>query len=569
MIEGRIKQAIIESLHSLSIEVDDVHLEFPTDISFGDVSTNIAMVLSQKTGKNPRDLAEELESEINNIKPEEVEKIEVAGPGFINFFYTRKFFTDLLKDINADSKNFGRSDHREGEKVIIEYTDPNPFKEFHIGHLMPNVIGESLSRLTEFSGARVKRASYQGDVGMHVAKAVWGMTQDDGNFPAESDSLKSKIEFLGNAYAFGSRAYEESEEARAAIVRINKEIYEKSNEEINNLYETGRRWSLEDFERIYDLLGTKFDLYFFESEVAEKGKEVVLSGLDQGVFSESDGAIVFKGEDHGLHTRVFVNSEGLPTYEAKELALAKEKHERYPYDSSVVVTGNEINEYFKVLLVAMEKIFPELAKKTRHISHNILRLPEGKMSSRKGNIISGEDLVMKAVNRSIEKMKEEYSEETREEIARDVGVAAIKYTILKQAIGKEVTFDMEQSLSFEGDSGPYLQYSTVRARSVIEKACSEGIEPSFENAPESIYPLERLLKRFPDVVLRAEKENAPHYVVTYLIEIAGEFNAFYAQEKIADPNDEYSPYKLALTKGFIAAMENGLYILGIRVPEKM
>lgn len=566
MVQEKIKSTLAKALDTLSIEYQGIELEFPADFSHGDFSSNIAMVVAKSAGKNPRALAEELVAEIEKDKPVEIDSVEIAGPGFINFTLSREFLAGELGKIDD---RFGHNSSQEGKRIIIEYTDPNPFKEFHIGHLMPNVIGESISRILEFTGAEVKRANYQGDVGMHVAKAVWGMTQNDGSFPAESDSLKLKVEFLGNAYAFGAQAFEESDEARRAITRINAEVYERNNEEVNNLYDTGRRWSLENFERIYEMLGTKFDYYFFESEVANAGKEVVLAGLEKGIFNKSDGAVVFPGEDYGLHTRVFINSEGLPTYEAKELALAYEKNERYPYDSSIVVTGNEINAYFKVLLSAMEQVFPELAKKTKHIGHGMLRLPEGKMSSRKGNVISGESLVNEAVSRSLEKMQGEYSESEKEAVALDVGVAAVKYAILKQAIGKDVVFDLEKSLSFEGDSGPYLQYSAVRAESVLARGLAAGIVPSIENAPDSLYLLERLLQRFPAVMSRAQDELSPHHLVGYLTEIAGEFNSFYATEKIADPDDEFSPYKLALTKGFRVVMESGLYALGIRIPNRM
>lgn len=568
-MEERLRNIIQSALEKLSIAIDKIELEFPADISFGDFSTNIAMVAAKQVNKAPRLLAEEIANEIRDSNPNELESVEVAGPGFINFHFKRSFLADSLQNAIERNERFGFNNSHEGERVIFEYTDPNPFKEFHIGHLMPNVIGESLSRIFEFSGAEVKRANYQGDVGMHVAKAVWGMTQNDGSFPAESDSLKLKMEFVGNAYAFGSQAFEESEDARRAITRINSEIYARNNEEVNNLYDTGRRWSLENFERIYALLGTKFDFYFFESEVAEAGKKAVQAGLEKGVFKESEGAVIYPGEDHGLHTRVFINSEGLPTYEAKELALAKEKENRYPYDLSIVVTGNEINAYFKVLLSAMGQVYPELAEKTKHIGHGMLRFAEGKMSSRTGNIISGESLINDAISRSLEKMRPEYTEEEKESIALDVGVAAIKYSILRQAVGRNVIFDLERALSFEGDSGPYLQYSTVRAISVLERAKSEGLEPSTKDPFEKVYSLERLLLRFPMIIARAQEELAPHHLVGYLTEIAGEFNSFYAQEKIVDKEDKASPYKLALVQGFVTVMRNGLYALGIRIPEKM
>lgn len=572
MIEETLRRLLEEALSELSLSLRaDIELEFPTDMSHGDYSTNIAMVLAKEAGENPRALAERIAEVLRSSTTREIESVDVAGPGFINFSLSQDFFTSMLSEIEGRGEVFGNTGAHIGQKVLVEYTDPNPFKEFHIGHLMSNTIGESLSRLFEFSGAEVRRANYQGDVGLHVAKALWGMSQDDGNFPAESDSLELKIEFVGNAYTFGSTAYEESEEAKSAIHRINKEVYEKNNEQTNNLYEAGRRWSLEKFEEIYKVLGTAFDFYFFESQTEELGRKLVEEYLKKGVFEESDGAVVFEAEkyDPKLHTRVFITSEGVPTYEAKDLPLSRLKFDAYPFDLSFIITAVEQKEYFKVVFKALEQIDPELAEKTEHISHGMLMLPGGKMSSRKGSVITGESLLEDAIKLAEEKITKDYTEEERRIIATDVGVAAIKYSILRQAIGKNVIFDMDKSLSFEGDSGPYLQYSLVRARSVALKALNMNIRASLENAPKEVFDLARLLQRFEAVVRKAEEERAPHHVTTFLTTLAGEFNSFYAGNKIADEGDEYSPYKLHLTQSFAQVMESGLYILGIRVPEKM
>ncbi|MEX0933509.1 MAG: arginine--tRNA ligase [Candidatus Paceibacterota bacterium] len=570
MIENTLRNCIAEALSALSIEPDSIELEFSDGVAHGDYSTNVALMHAKKVGKKSHELALEIARELLKNKPTEVESVEVAGPGFINFFLSRSFFSSSLQTIRREGGDFGKGETRKGEKILIEYTNPNPFKEFHIGHLMSNAIGESLSRLLEFSGAEVRRANYQGDVGLHIAKAVWGMMQDAGNFPAESDSLKTKIAFLGNAYTFGSTAYEESDGAKDAILRINKELYEKNNEQVNNLYDAGRRWSLLKFEELYTILGTTFDFYFFESETEKLGRALVREYLEKGIFVESDGAVIFEAEkyDSKLHTRVFITREGVPTYEAKDLPLSKLKFDAYPFDTSIIVTAVEQKEYVKVVLKALEQISPELAEKTLHISHGMLMLPSGKMSSRKGSVVTGESLLREAINESRAKMTKEYEEGVAEMIATDVGVAAIKYSILRQAIGKNVIYDQEKSLSFEGDSGPYLQYSAVRARSVLEKAKREGIVAR-EVGPEEAYALERLLYRFSSVVEKAEAEHAPHYVTTFLTEIAGEFNSFYAEHMIADASDPFSPYKVLLTEAFLEVMQNGLYILGIRIPEKM
>lgn len=566
MIVLELTKAVGKAMQSLGIEKQEVTLEHPAELSHGDYSTNVALVCAKSLKQKPREAAEQIVRYIELQKIPDVEKVEVAGPGFINFHLSKEFFIEAVKGIDTD---FGRNKNLTGKKVMVEYTDPNPFKEFHIGHLMSNAIGESISRLIEFQGAEVKRACYQGDVGLHVAKALWGALQESAN--VRLPGIGTGV-FWGQAYVLGSEKYETDPHAKKEIEEVNKKVYDRSDETINKLYDQGREVSLLIFDTIYKRLGTTFDYSFFESETGAFGKKIVEEFLGKGVFEKSDGAIIFPGEKHGLHTRVFINSQGLPTYEAKELGLAKIKYGAYPYDQSIVITANEINEYFKVLLCALHLIFPELAKKTKHLSHGMLRLPSGKMSSRKGNVITGEGLITQVEKLVQERLKErDMPESEKEKVAEMVAIGAIKYSILRQAIGGDIIFDFEKSISFEGDSGPYLQYACVRAQSVLEKAKAEQIQ-SWDGKKIGLWEtttLEKLLYRFPEVVRRAGSEYEPHHIVTYLTELAGVFNSWYAGGKIVDASNQTSPYKVALTQSFTIVMKNGLWLLGIAVPEWM
>ena len=542
----------------------------PENPEFGHYSTNVAFSLAKDWKMSPMEAARDIESRINppagragNLESRIFEKIAVAAPGFINFWLKPEVFQKELEIILKNKDKYGRNADLKGQKTIVEYTDPNPFKEFHIGHLMSNAIGEAMARLFEWNGAEVKRACYQGDVGMHVAKAIWGIKKG-----------------LAAPYAAGAKAYESDNSAKLEINAINKKIYARSDKEINKIYDTGKKLSLEYFEAIYKKLGTKFDFYFFESEAGKYGKKIVEDRIKDGVFEKSEGAIVFRGENHGLHTRVFINSEGLPTYEAKELGLADIKHKKYAYDKSVVITGNEVNDYFKVVLAAMKIIFPKLAEKTLHLSHGMLRLPSGKMSSRTGEVITAESLIQEVEKLVAAKIRDrEFQPEEEKKIEEIVAIGALKYSILKQAIGGDIIFDFEKSISFEGDSGPYLQYALTRAKSVLEKAENEkinpphkfmwGIKPSLKTTPTEISEIEPMLCRFPEIIERAHKEFSPHYLSTYLTELARAFNGYYAKVKIVDVANKYSPYKLALTAAFAQIMKNGLEVLGIKAPEKM
>jgi arginyl-tRNA synthetase len=258
---------------------------------------------------------------------------------------------------------------------------------------------------------------------------------------------------------------------------------------------------------------------------------------------------------------VFINKEGLPTYESKELGLAKIKYDAFPYDTSIVITGNEVNDYFRVLLDAMQKIFPELAAKTEHYSHGMLRLPTGKMSSRTGEVITATWLLDEAKANIVNNVSG-----VEETVAEAAAVAAVKYSILRQSKGKDIIFDFAQSLSFEGDSGPYLQYTYARTCSILGKAGKVPV--AVENAHKDYGVLQKLLVRFPEVVLRASEEREPHHIANYLIEVAREFNSFYGNTMILDETPD-QPYKLALTKAVGTTLKNGLWLLGIVAPDKM
>ena len=593
MKEQLIKQ-LAQTTKRLGISADSFDLEYPENPEHGDYSSNIAMAHAKALKMSPKALADKIVDEFKKDMPACVESVSVAGPGFINFKIKDAVFAEQvvkggkiedlrfkIKDKNAKTKH---------KNILIEYTDPNIFKVFHIGHLMSNAIGESLSRLIESSGANVTRLCYPSDIGLHIAKSIWAMKRHESEIPAESTSIQEKTDFLGKMYVEGTKAYEADPSVEAGksgagisakddIDALNKILYEKSSPAINALYEKGREWSLEHFELLYKRLDTKFDGYIYESEMAPVGLKIVKDFskkrlFKKQVFVESDGATVFKGEDYGLHTRVFINSHGLPTYEAKEMGLNVTKFKKYPKtDQSIVVTASEQNDYFKVIGKALTLVDENVGKKTKHIGHGMLRFAEGKMSSRTGHVITAEALIDDMKKMVIERVADRgFSSDEADEVADAVAIGAIKYTILRQAIGSDVIFDSAKSISFEGDSGPYLQYSVVRANSIIEKAKKENIGfgvNGIEKLPEKVGLLEKLIIRFPDVVERASVDLAPQHVANYLINLAGAFNSFYAGNTIVSAEEPLSPYRIALTKSFIATMSEGIHILGIRIPKRM
>lgn len=562
-IGNRLRAALAVALasHGVDVAPTDVKLEYPVDISHGDYATGTAMRYAKQAGIPPKELAEKIIASLGTI--DGVEQIEIAGPGFINFTLSAKEIAECVS--YAGSDQWGRN-LPSSEKRLFEFTDPNPFKEFHIGHLMSNAIGESLTRLSDFAGYEVRRANYQGDVGLHVAKSIWGKMQ------------KPELSW-GAAYAYGSKEYEGN---KAAIDEINKKVYTREDPAINEHYKDGLLSSQAEFEKIYARVGMEkkrdsrgeeefFDYYFYESLCWWIGKSIVDDNTP-AVFTESEGAVVFKGEevDPTLHTRVFITSQKLPTYEAKELGLFKSKKDIFGWtpDLSVTVTASEQKDYFRVVRAAALKI-PELsdiAEKTMHVTHGMMRLPSGKMSSRTGDVITGESLLNELTEAANERAAESRADD-KLKLANDVAVAAIKFQILKQASGKDIIFDRERALSLEGDSGPYLQYAHARAHQIVEKGKADGISPSTDvTATPNL--VTRLIRRFPEVIEHASNLMEPHIVTTYLTELASAYNSWYAQEQILDGTPA-AAHKVAVVDAVRNTLKNGLWILGIPAPEKM
>jgi len=549
-----LKRAILAALSSRGIDAKSVVVEHPGELAHGDYATSAALQYAKEAGVSPRALAESIVEALGSV--EGVEKIDIADPGFVNFHLSASSLKESVSNAMSEDM-WGANEMLKGKKILIDYTQPNPFKPFHIGHLMSNTIGESLARLLQFSSAKTIRVNYQGDVGPHVAKAVWAIKKN-GIDPHD-------VEAVGKAYAAGTDAYESDELIKREIDVINKQIYERSDSQIDALYDAGREASLRHFEELYKVLGTTFDEYYFESQSWKPGLELVKKHTGS-VFEESQGAVVFPGEKYGLNTRVFVTSAGLPTYEGKELGLTQMKFSQFAPDLSIVVTASEQKNLFEVTFKALELIEPSYAGKLKHVSHGMMRFAEGKMSSRTGNVVTGESL-LKEVTAAAKGRAKESRAESVDALAQHVAVAAIKYQILKQSIGKDIVFDKTRALSLEGDSGPYLQYAHARTHQIVARAKTEKTDMIYHISGQS-HDLARLVHRFPEIVEYAATLYEPHVLTTYLIQLASAFNNWYGSEQILDGTPE-AAHKVALTDAVRKTLKNGLWILGIPAPERM
>jgi arginyl-tRNA synthetase len=505
--------AICQELSGTEIQVD---LTRPEE-QHGDYATNVALQLAGKLGKNPREIAEELAVKLRENLGGEVSDVSVAGPGFL---------------------------------------------------LYTTLVGDSISRLLQTAGANVHRLNYGGDVGLHVGKTMWAIIQElGGEHPEKLAEVpeESRLDWLSTRYVEGNNAYQDDEIAKAGIIAYNKQVYElHTNKDHDSpfaqIYWMGREWSYQGFTKLYQQLQVEsFEKFIPESEVTPVGLDIVKRGLEEGVFKQSDGAVVFEGEPHGLHTRVFINSNGLPTYEAKDLGLAATKWEQYHFDLGIIITANDIVEYMKVVLKALDHFYPEIVERSKHLTHGIIKLPGGvKMSSRLGNILRADD-ILDQTREALQAAGREVKDETM--------LAAVKYAFIKNRMGGDIIYDPAESVSLEGNSGPYLQYAHARAQSILAKA---GNVPGLADET-ALQPDERSLARkiseFTEIVDKAVNDLMPHHIATYLYELAQAFNRFYENNRVI--GDERQEARLALVSIYAKTLKDGLSLLGITAPDRM
>ncbi|MDR0979692.1 MAG: arginine--tRNA ligase [Candidatus Nomurabacteria bacterium] len=532
-----------------------------------DFASNVAMQIAKQVERNPRAVGEKLAASLAATGI----KVEVAGPGFLNFTLAD---SDLVAELVASVERpdeFYKCSTYQDKVVVTEFSDPNPFKVLHVGHLYTSVVGNAISNLIERAGGKVHRVNFGGDVGLHVAKTMWAIKQQLGEFDVvrlPSGEIAERMDWIAARYVEGTNAYEDSEAAKTEIVELNKAIYQLTaagdhSSDVAQVYWQCRAWSYEYFDAFYARMQVEFEKYYPESETAGLGLETVRNNIKAGGYEESDGAVVFKGEPYGLHTRVFINKEGLPTYEAKDVGLLQKKWQDYQFDLSVVITGADITEYMKVVLKSVEQFAPTLSERTRHIVHGNVKLAGGvKMSSRKGNFL-----------RAVEVLDMVAAEQRTATGAADevVVLGAVKYALLKPKIEPgEIIFSVKESVSLQGDSGPYLQYSLARAKSILRGVAEAG-ELSGDLSSFDLDEFERALLlallEWRQVLGLAVDELAPHRVCTYIYKLAQKFSRFYENDRVAGSGKVALRQKLV--QGYVQVLEECLAILGVPSVERI
>ena len=580
-MKEKIENLIKEALKNLGINEDvSFSVEHPDDLNNGDYSTNVAMVCAKALKSNPKELAEKILKGLNQISPTpgvgEIEKIEIAGPGFINFYLSREFFTEKVKEILEKGEGWGRNNKGENKKVIVEYSSPNIAKPFTIGHLRSTIIGDSIARILSFSGFKVIRDNHLGDWGTQFGKLIvalkkWG---DLNEIEKSETPIKLLVDLYVKFHDEAERDNSLEDEARACFAKL-----EKKDEEITNIWKKCIEMSKKEFDRIYSKLNVSpFDTEYGESFFEDKMGLVIDDVKEKGLGKESEGAFIIEfGEEKKLPPLLLLKKDGSSLYGLRDLAADRFRKKEYGDDIKIInEVGSEQIGYFRQIIEA-EKMLGYFTDGQRvHVPHGLYRFSEGKMSTRKGNVIWLDDIINEA-----EKRAGEINEETKEVVA----IGALKFNDLKRDSLGDIIFNWEEVLNIKGDSGPYLQYSAVRANSILEKsksfdlgdkkAKSSGVgspdasNEAFRDIPENITDLEKLLYQFPEIVEYSYGELAPHHIAIYLTKLASEFNTFYGNTQILTEENKYMNYHLNLIKSFYQTMKNGLWLLGIEIPERM
>lgn len=515
---------------------------------FGDYATNVALQLAKPLGKNPREIAEEIAGELRNL--DEFAEVTVAGPGFINLtLKDERLIGMTLEEPRA---------FRAGQTIVIETNNPNPFKAMHIGHGFNAALGDTIANLLAVSGAKVHRVSYHGDVGLHVGRSMYSLLRyADGDFSKiENIPESERNTFMSSMYAEGSRAYKQDEQARQEINRLAEQSFEPGDDLYGKIYQLCKAWSFEQIDNVVARLGNvPIEQRFLESVADIKGVATVRENVP-AVFQESDGALMFKGSEHGSFDNVFVSSNGRGLYAARDLGLMQLKDEAFGADYSYIVTAEEQKDYFKGVIAAAGLIWPEKKGTTVNISTGTVKLSTGKMSSRDGDVVE------------ISWLFDEFAKAITErggEATDDIVAGALRYQFLRVKIGSDVVFDVNEAVSLTGNTGSYLQYAHARARGILARTSAEFTRPSQINPEDKT--LIRKLGEYHEVVTRAASELEPHQICNYLFELAQEFNRYYEKNQVIGSDSE--SHRAGLVAIYADTLKAGLAILGISAPEKM
>ena len=538
-------------------------IETPPDPKMGDAALP-CFKLAKELRKAPPVIAQELAEKIE--APDFVERVEVAG-GYLNFFYDRKFYAEsVLGALGAAGENWGRSEIGAGKTVVIDYSSVNIAKPFHIGHLSSTAIGSALYKIYKYLGYNVVGVNHLGDWGTQFGKLIaaykmWG-NDDEINRDSVSAMLKLYVRFHEEAEKDESL----NEQGRAWFKKI-----EDGDEEALRIFGWFKELTLREAKRVYALLDVQFDSFSGESFYNDKIPAVLDELRGKKLLEQSEGAWVVRLDEEGLPPAIILKSDGTTLYATRDLAAAEYRKKTYDFYKNLYVVAYQQNLHFKQLFAVLKKMGHEWASGCEHVAFGMVSLEDGTMSTRKGKIVLLEDVLKKAVEKTLAVIEEKNPGlADKEQVASDIGIGAVIFSTLSQSRIKDITFSFDRVLNYDGETGPYVQYTHTRCASVLARHQDTGADADLsvlEN--DDAFAVLKLLAAFPQTIVAASEKNEPFYVTRYLLDLAQAFNKYYYEYRIIDDNAAQTNARVALTRAVKDTLKTGLKLLGIKAPNKM
>lgn len=595
MIEEIIKQKAlkaIKEIYNVDIEEKLVVVQ-PTKKEFVGDFTIVVFPFVKQLKKSPEVIANEIGSYLKN-SIDEIADFNVIK-GFLNFVLTNRYWFDFL--MSSFDSFYKSSETKHEQKFVIEYSSPNTNKPLHLGHIRNNLLGYSVAEILKASEKKVEKVNLINDRGIHICKSMLAWQKWGNNETPESTGLKGDL-LVGKYYVKFDQEYkkeiaglvskgkteEEAKQKAPSMLEAQEMLrkWESGNDEVRELWQKMNSWVYAGFEVTYNRMGVDFDKLYYESDTYLLGKEVVQKGLQKGVLvKKDDGSVWADLTDEGLDEKLLLRADGTSVYMTQDLGTAILRYNDFTPDKLIYVVGNEQNYHFQVLKIVLKKLGYEWSDKLFHLSYGMVELPDGKMKSREGTVVDADDLMdemiltAKTMSDELGKLSE-FSEEEKNEVHRIIGLGALKYFLLKVDPKKNIVFNPKESIDFNGNTGPFIQYTCVRIKSLMRKAAEQEIDADLANLSfDLIKDLKGeilLLKKayeWPSIIQEAAKLYSPALVANYAYELAKEYNQYYHENPILTAGEVEQKVRLALSKLVGITIEHALKLLGVEVPERM